>query len=303
MPLARLWTIFPLFEAVDARAIARPTRPNIRAVRTFAACARRYFNPLLPPDGGFSYYPGIRNARAHAYFDDNGWFAIAFLDAYRATNDRSDLVDAERAVRYIDEAGWDSDGDGGTWWETLHLHKTSEPLAAVAYVSASLYRITHDRSWLALAGRYVDWADENVWDPVDDLYGRNEFDPTPMDYVEGMMIGAHVELCRSGRTASCRRAERLAAASVSTFRSVWAPTQDSVYLRFLLALYRYDHDARWYRVAYAAGVRALDANAGNTRGLYLRRWDGRYDKLDLLQTHAGTVSLFAWLALAPPPPE
>jgi uncharacterized protein YyaL (SSP411 family) len=299
MPLARLWSAYPLFEAVDAVALARPTAAHRAAVRAFAAGARRYFDPNLRPVGGYTYYPGITRRDQHTYFDDNGWWAIAFLDAYRATHDRVYLRDAEKAVRFVDRGGWDSVG-GGTWWETLHLHKTSEPLGAVAYVASSLYRITHERSYLALAEKYVDFADSELWDGRRHLYTRNARDDTPLDYVEGMMIGAHVELCEAGRAESCTRAEEVADASVATFRSDWAPTQDAIYLRFLLDLYRHDHDRRWYEVVAAQGRRALQ-NARGRDGLYLRRWSGENDKLGLLQTHAGTTSLFAWLAATPPP--
>lgn len=298
-PLARLWSVYPLFEAVDATALAQPSPARRAAVRSFAAGAERYFDRRLLPVGGYAYYPGTTSRDQHTYFDDNGWWAIGFLDAYRATGDGAYLADAEKAVAFIDRAGWDTI-DGGTWWETLHLHKTSEPLAAVAYVAASLYGITHRTADLRLALKYVDYADSHLWDRSDRLYTRNAEDTTPLDYVEGMMIGAHVELCRSGRKASCARAEQLAAASVTRFRTDWAPTQDAIYDRFLLELYAYDHDRRWYDVASADGLRAL-RNARGADGLYLRRWNGKNDQLGLLATHAGTTSLFAWLAAASPP--
>lgn len=299
MPLARLWSAYPLFEAVDAVAIAQPTAAHRAAVRAFAAGALRYFDPNLRPVGGYAYYPGMRSAHEHVYFDDNGWWAVAFLDAYRATHDRAYLAAAERAVTFIDRSGWDT-VSGGTWWETLHLHKTSEPLAAVAYVAASLYRIDGQQRWLALAEKYVGYANSVLWDARRHLYTRNAKDSTPLDYVEGMMIGANLELCRTGLSSACERAEQVAAASVDAFRSDWAPTQDAIYLRFLLDLYRYDRDPRWYQTAVAQGRRALH-NARGRNGLFLLRWDGRNDKLGLLQTHAGTTSLFAWLAATPAP--
>src|SRR5437868_2846582 len=64
MPLARLWGAFPLFETLNAIALAEPTRANRGAVRTFAATAERYYNEAV---GGYAYYPGTDNALAHTY--------------------------------------------------------------------------------------------------------------------------------------------------------------------------------------------------------------------------------------------
>ena len=58
------------------------------------------------------------------------------------------------------------------------------------------------------------------------LYGRSDVDGTVMDYVEGMMIGAHVELCDGTRVKSwCTKARELAAASLAQFPldANWAP--------------------------------------------------------------------------------
>src|SRR2546423_15641302 len=79
MPLARLWTAFPLFETLDAIAIAQPIAKNKLAVAEFASGAERYWNPTM---GGYAYYPGT-NRKINTYFDDNGWWGIAFLDAFQ----------------------------------------------------------------------------------------------------------------------------------------------------------------------------------------------------------------------------
>ena len=97
MPLAYLWSAFPLFEAIDAVAIAEPTAANKAAVVRFATAAERYWNGALEPQGGFAYYPGVHDPHALTYFDDNGWWGIAFLDAFRATGDRAYLTEAARA--------------------------------------------------------------------------------------------------------------------------------------------------------------------------------------------------------------
>ncbi len=295
-PLAHLWSTFPLFEALDAVALADPTAANRDAVRAFARGAERYYDPNLSPVGGFTWYPGLTNRRQHAFFDDNGWWELSYLDAYRATGDRRDLVDAERAFRFIEEAGWDP-RSGGTWWESLHRHKTSEPLAAEIYTGLGLYRITHDASYLDTSLNWLRWANLHSWSAPAKLYDRSPTDTTVLDYVEGMMIGAQLELCEiRGVTGPCTAAERVARASLAAFppQANWTPAADAVYLRFLLDLYEQDGNRTWYDIVYSNARRALSL-ARSSDHLFFKRWDGTPFPARELQPDAATLSLFAWL--------
>jgi hypothetical protein len=295
-PLAHLWSAFPLFEALDAVALADPTPANRNTVETFARGAEDYFDPNLKPVGGYTWYPDITNPLQHAFFDDNGWWEMSYLDAYRATDDPQDLADAERAFRFIEQAGWDP-RSGGTWWETLHRHKTSEPLAAEIYTGLGLYQITADRSYLDTALRWLHWANLHSWNGEEQLYDRGPTDPTVLDYVEGMMIGAQLELCQiRGTTGPCTAAEKLAQASLAAFppEANWTPAADVVYLRFLLQLYERDGNPTWYDVVYSNARRAL-ALARSPDHLFFKRWDGTPFPARELQPDAATLSLFAWL--------
>jgi hypothetical protein len=78
-PLATIWDSVPLFESLDAIAIAQPTGANRRAVARFAAGAERYLNRGLRPVPGYSPYPGDREPNTETWFDDNGWWGIALV--------------------------------------------------------------------------------------------------------------------------------------------------------------------------------------------------------------------------------
>jgi glycosyl hydrolase family 76 len=304
MPLAYLWSAFPLFEAIDAVAIAQPTAANRAAVRSFASNAERYWNPSLKPLGGYAYYIGTHTRTVHTYFDDNGWWGIAFADAFRATGDRRYLDDAARAFAFIVTSGWNRDG-GGTWWDTSHDHLTSEPLAAAAYIGAVIYGSTRDPRYLAELKKLLGWANAHSWNASAQLYGRSPTDSTVMDYVEGMMIGADLELCTAtGSATYCAAAEQLGLASLREFSGelAWSATADGMYLRFLLDLYRHDGNAQLYDLAYTNATTALSLARDPSTGLYLRSWNGTSPLLPgLLRTHAGTVALLAWLAATPAP--
>ncbi len=80
-PLATIWDIAPLFESIDAIAIAAPSAAHRRAVASFAYGAERYLNRGLRPQPGYSPYPGDRDPQPETWFDDNGWWGLAFVNA------------------------------------------------------------------------------------------------------------------------------------------------------------------------------------------------------------------------------
>ena len=121
------------------------------------------------------------------------------------------------------------------------------------------------------------------------------------------MFAAFASLCDStGDTSFCDRAESLADRSARRFSVLrMGPQFDSIYLRSLVELYRFDGNPRWYSIVQQNAGRALDS-ARDGRGLFLRDWDGGTlsglgIRPNMLQTHAATSSIFAWLATVPPP--
>jgi hypothetical protein len=295
-PLASLWSVFPLFELVDAVAIASPTAAHKAAVEALGKGAETYLDPNTDPPA-FTTYPDTTNPAQHVYFDDNGWFEIAFLDAYQATGDQRFLHDAEVAYKFIAERGWNPNG-GGVWWETLHRHLTAEPLATEIDTGLRLYEITHSPGYLTSAEQWLDWANQTSWNASEQLYQRNPTDATTMDYVEGPMIGADLELCKIRHvTGPCTAAESLAAASVARFGTDldWTPAADALYLRFMLQLYASDHNVRWYELARENAKDAFE-HGRDADGLFFKHWNGGPFPTRLLQPDAATLSLFAWLA-------
>jgi hypothetical protein len=80
------------------------------------------------------------------------------------------------------------------------------------------------------------------------------------------------------------------------------PQWDAIYVRGLLSLYAYDHDATWYRLASDTAERIIK-NAKGSNGEYLKTWSGS-DKVPgastgEIRTHGASVSVLAALAAAP----
>ena len=300
--VATLWDVFPLFEATDIIATSRPSAKRRAAVDAIARGAERYWNPEFKPVGGYFYLP-FRRPTASAFFDDNGWWGLAFFDAYTATHNRRFLTDAIRAYRFIAIAGWAGNAGGGTWWDTDHTRKTSEPLAAETLLAAELYGATHQRAYLNESLKLLAWANKHSWNRSRGLYQRSPTDGTVMNYVEGMMIGAHATLCRVLHKKSyCTKGEKVAAAAAKAFPATyhWATETDAIYYRWLLTLYGADRNPRWYRLADAWAKKAL-SNARDTRGLFTKRWDGTSADAGRLLTPGGTLMMLAAVAAAPTP--
>ena len=299
------WGIVHLFGATSAIAIADPTPAHRAAVRLFARGAERYWNPDLRPVPGYGPSPDNRGADHRTWYDDEGWWGIAFYDAYRATGDRRYLSSAARALAFLD-SGWDPT-TGGIYWDSNRTFKSSESLAGGTLLAAYLYRETHSTSYLDTAKRYTAWADSRLLGS-DGLYkSRPTAVGIPMPYVDGPMAAAFVVLCHStGDQAWCTKAEGLADRTARRFPTLtMGPQYDSIYIRSLLELYRLDGKRRWYGIAAAATDRAV-ANGRAPDGLYLRAWDGRSirsigTERGKLQTHAATTSTAAWMAAARPP--
>jgi hypothetical protein len=305
--LARIWDIVPLFESLDAIAIASPTRANQLAVTRFATGAERYLNRRLRPLPGYSPYPGDRRASDETWFDDNGWWGLGFVNAYRATGRRRYLNDAQRALDYIAAAGWDPEG-GGIWWNTSHPFKAGAALASGSLLATLLYQQTHSAGDLGQALRFLEWANAGGFDPSEGLYVDTSLEATPVDYIEGPLIYAQALLCDlTGTPAGCERAEELKATALKRFGYLldFSPQYDAIYLQWMLALYSLDHDPLLYTMA-AANAQDAQTRAPNGEGLYLLSWNGESlppqdAQPGMLQTQAATASLFAWLAVYPPP--
>ncbi len=306
-PLATIWDIVPLFQSLDAIAIAQPTTANRRAVTRFATGAERYLNRGLRPLAGYSPYPGDRATNTETWFDDNGWWGLAFMNAYRATGSRRWLTDAERALTYIAAAGWDRRA-GGIWWNTGHPYKAGAALASDTLLATLLYQRTRSPFALAQARRFLAWGNTAGFSAADGLYAGSSLNPDPADYIEGPLIYAQALLCGLTSTPpDCQRAEHLKATALTRFGYLldFSPQYDAIYLQWMLALYSLGHDRTLYALA-ADNARNAQTRALNGQGLYLLSWNGetlpaQNARPGMLQTHAATTSLFAWLAVYPPP--
>ena len=172
----------------------------------------------------------------------------------------------------------------------------------------SVYQQTDSAFALAQARKFLAGPTPAASAATEGLYADSSVSTTPVDYIEAPLIYAQALLCHlTGTAAECERARQLQIAALRRFGYLldFSPQYDAIYLQWMLALYSLEGDTTLYLLA-ADNARDAQTRALNSQGLYLLSWNGEtLPAIDaqpgMLQTQAATTSLFAWLAVYPPP--
>jgi hypothetical protein len=297
-PLLTIWGDVRMFESVDALEIAAPSRVHRAQVDGFGRASERYWNPYL---NGYAPYPNDRFRGAEAWFDDNGWLGIAFVQAYRATGEHRYLHDAQRAFNFVASQGWDS-ANGGMWWNTDHPYHSGEALAADSLLGMLLYGIDHQHSQIEEAQKFIDWGNSHDIG-FHGLYLSGGSGSTVIDYIEAPLIYAQYLLCQAtGNQDYCTHAATQAKSMTEIYGVEYnfAPLYDSIFFEWMMAYGKAVGDNHWLELA-ATNAAAAEQHAAASRGLWLGSWWGGPIKDSqtlpgMFRTMAGTTSLFAWLA-------
>jgi hypothetical protein len=297
-PLLTIWGDVRMFESVDALEIAAPSRAHRAQVDRFGRASERYWNPYL---NGYAPYPNDRFRGAEAWFDDNGWLGIAFVQAYRATGEHRYLRDAQRAFSFVASQGWDS-AAGGMWWNTDHPYHSGEALAADSLLGMLLYGIDHQRLQIDEAQKFIDWGNSHDIG-FHGLYLSGGPGSTVIDYIEAPLIYAQYLLCQAaGNQDYCTHAAAQAKSMTEIYGVEYnfAPLYDSIFFEWMMAYGKAVGDNHWLELA-ATNAAAAQQHAAASHGLWLGSWWGGPIKDSqtlpgMFRTMAGTTSLFAWLA-------
>ena len=304
-PLITVWGEVPMFETADALQIAAPSAAHRATVERFGRANERYWDRAL---GGYAPYPGDREAGVLAFFDDNGWEGLGFVNAYQATHERRWLADAQRAFRFIAARGWDRDG-GGMWWNTGHPYHSGPALAADSLLGVLLYGADHERWQLEDVKEYVDWANTNDNHDERQLYLEQPNQPESVnDYVQAPLVYAQYLLCQDGEGESyCVQAGRVAATMAEEdvnafgYEYNYGPEYDAIFMQWMAAYGRATGEGYWLTLA-EVNAAAASQNAANAGGLWLGSWWGGAIRdpethPNMFRTMAATASLFAWTAV------
>jgi len=133
-------------------------------------------------------------------FDDEGWWGLAWIQAHKATGDKTYLAIAEAIFADLVTA-WDSTCGGGVWWNRARTYKNSVTNELFFAVATGLYLETKNQTYLEWAQKEWKWfstiglinGDSTVNDGLDTATCKNNRQ-TVWTYNNGVILGALVEL-------------------------------------------------------------------------------------------------------------
>ncbi len=151
---------------------------------------------VIPPQNGF---PGFLND----FYDDEGWWALAWLKIYDLTKQPQYLQTAIDIFEDM-ETGWGGTC-GGLWWNKQHSYKGAIENALFLTVAAQLAnRASNKEIYLSWAWKEWDWfqrtgminAHYNINNGIDLVTCRND-NGTVWSYNQGVILGGLLELHRA----------------------------------------------------------------------------------------------------------
>ncbi len=93
----------------------------------------------------------------NTFFDDNGWWGLAWVAAYDLAGEGA-YLDAARTIFARNLAGWDGVCGGGLWWNTKRTYKNAITNELFITLAAQLHeRTPGDREYLSWALRGWEW--------------------------------------------------------------------------------------------------------------------------------------------------
>lgn len=266
------------------------------------------------------------------YFDDNGWWALAWVGACDLTG-KSRYLEAARAIFARNVSGWDDTCRGGLWWSEDRKYKNAITNELFLTLAAQLHqRVSGDQEYREWALREWEWFHgSGMIGPAglvnDGLTAAcaNNGGPT-WTYNQGVILGGLSALhAITGDVAYLRQGETIADAALATLTdppgilaepaersgpAVSGPAGrpglngDQTQFKGIFVRYLHDFSLRSGKPAYPAFILAnadsVLASAGNAAGQYGLRWAGPFDKADASRQTSAVDVLTAAAALTSP---
>ena len=173
----------------------------------------------------------IRPGFINKFYDDEGWWALAWIDAYDLTGDARYLPMAESI--FMDMAGgWDDACGGGIWWSKDRQYKNAianELFLSVAAHLANRTQRQERQHYLEWSRRELRWFRSsgmiNAQDLINDGLGKaagqvsgtgcTNNGRTTWTYNQGVIVGGLAELSADGhRDATLKLARGIARAAI-----------------------------------------------------------------------------------------
>jgi predicted alpha-1,6-mannanase (GH76 family) len=267
--------------------------------------------------------PGFSNE----YYDDDGWWALAWIEAFDLTGEVK-YLDLARELFAGMAAGWDDVCGGGLWWTRRKTYKNAIPNELFLLIAGRLHqRATGPGN---RASGYLNWARrEWQWFRSSGLIGPAGLvndglttgcannGGTTWTYNQGVIIGGLVVLHEiTGDGTHLSGAEAIAAAALRDLtvppgilaepgerdgadRGGDQPQFKGIFVRNLYELYRHSPRAE-YRDFILANATSLWRHSRNRRNQIGLAWNGPFDRADAARQGSALDALNAAVGVTDP---
>jgi len=174
--------------------------------------------PFFPPDQSFRTVSTVQTSGfLNDYYDDEGWWALAWIAAYDATGNGEYLSQAEQifadmySVFGKTNCSTNSGGTGGIWWDKSHSYVNAIANELFLDVAAQLANRVHNgpldyasiakQQWAWFQGSGMINSDNTINDGLDQATCKNN-GGTVWSYNQGVILGGLTELSKAGSASS-----------------------------------------------------------------------------------------------------
>jgi predicted alpha-1,6-mannanase (GH76 family) len=257
------------------------------------------------------------------FFDDNGWWALAWVAAYDLTGE-SRYLDAARVIFARNLAGWDGVCGGGLWWNTRRTYKNAISNELFITLAAQLHeRTPGDREYLSWALRAWEWLTDRALIGPDGLVNDGltadcaNNGGTAWTYNQGVILGGLAALYDiTGDRAYLSHGESIADAALARLTDAGGiltePCEltadgcngDATQFKGIFARNLHQFSAVSGKRAYGqfllANAASVWENARNPGDQFGLRWAGPFDNADASRQSSALEVLTAAAALTAP---
>jgi predicted alpha-1,6-mannanase (GH76 family) len=256
------------------------------------------------------------------YYDDEGWWAEAWIRAYDLTGNGAYLNMAKTIFADMTN-GWDNGCGGGLWWSKARTYKNAIPNELFLLAAIRLHQRTPGDGG---TGSYFFWA-TNEWTwfknsgMINGQYLINDGltsdclnnGYTTWTYNQGVILGGLTDLYKvTGDTTYLAYAQLIANAAIANLTSANDVLQEpcetgggcgggdvpefkGIFVRNLAYLYDENHQPLYYNFLFANAhsVWFNDRNSTNQLGL---KWTGPFDSADAARQSSALMAVSALAA-------
>ena len=257
----------------------------------------------------------------NAYDDDEGWWALAWIDASDLTGTPAYLTIAETIFADI-ATEWDTTTcGGGVWWQKPNNYKNAIANELFLAVAASLA----NRTTGSASASYLAWAQKEwAWFKASGMInpqslvndGLTSTNPsacanngqTTWSYNQGVILGGLVELYKANKDpALLPQAQAIASAGIAKLTAHGilvdpavsggdAPQFKGVFVRNLVVLYNVSANAQ-YKTFVDANANSIWTNDQGPKEEFGASWQGPFDSADATRQTSALDVLVAAIEL------